>query len=192
MDEVPGFAGFRQAFTSSLSEWKQYYDLAEPQNAMPPKAWTGGKDPNLFQKLVCLRMVRPDKVGSAGAGALSPAKARAKARAKVPSLPRLLPQVTHAVSALVQSHLDKRYVSPPPFDIARSYEDSNCLAPLIFILSPGADPMAALLKFATKMGVANKFQSISLGQGQGPIAAAMVREAQVRGLGGASRLSNAG
>ena len=87
--------------------------------------------------------------------------------------------MTHAVGALVQSQLDRRYVSPPPFDIARSYEDSNCLAPLIFILSPGADPMAALLKFATKMGLGSKFQSISLGQGQGPIAAAMIKEAQV-------------
>lgn len=85
------------------------------------------------------------------------------------------------MSALVQSHLDKRYVSPPPFDIARSYEDSNCLAPLIFILSPGADPMAALLKFAAKLGYGNKFQFISLGQGQGPLAAAMIKEAQVRG-----------
>ncbi|KAE8738437.1 hypothetical protein FOCC_FOCC016088 [Frankliniella occidentalis] len=121
VDEVPGFGGFRQAFVSGLGEWKKYYDLAEPQSTDPPRAWTGGKDPSLFQRLICLRMVRPDKV-------------------------------THAVSALVQSHLDKRYVSPPPFDIARSYEDSNCLAPLIFILSPGADPMAALLKFTTKLG----------------------------------------
>ncbi|KAK3925188.1 Dynein heavy chain 7, axonemal [Frankliniella fusca] len=150
VDEVPGFAGFRQAFVSGLGEWKRFYDLAEPQGAETPRAWTGGAEPTQFQRLICLRMLRPDKV-------------------------------THAVSALVQSQLDKRYVLPPPFDIARSYEDSNCLAPLIFILSPGADPMAALLKFATKMGVANKFASISLGQGQGPIAAAMIKEAQAAG-----------
>lgn len=59
-----------------------------------------------------------------------------------------------------------KFVQPPPFDIAKSYNDSNCLSPLIFILSPGVDPMAALSQFAQKMGYGTKFQSISLGQGQ--------------------------
>jgi dynein heavy chain len=59
-----------------------------------------------------------------------------------------------------------KYVTPPTFDIAKSYDDSSCLCPLIFILSPGADPMAALRIFANKMGYSQNFQSISLGQGQ--------------------------
>lgn len=64
MDEVPGFGGFRAAFSARLGEWKQYYDLSEPQSAAPPRGWDGlgGKEPSLFQKLVCLRIVRPDKV----------------------------------------------------------------------------------------------------------------------------------
>ena len=46
--------------------------------------------------------------------------------------------------------------------------------PLIFILSPGADPMADLLMFAEEK--AKRVEAVSLGQGQGPVAEAWIRE----------------
>ncbi|KAG7472883.1 hypothetical protein MATL_G00114010 [Megalops atlanticus] len=106
---------------------------------------------NDLQKMIVFRCLRPDKI---------------------------VPAITNYVT----ENLGKIFVEPPPFDLAKSYMDSNCTVPLVFVLSPGADPMASLLKFANDrdMGGA-KFQSISLGQGQGPIAARMICSAMKEG-----------
>lgn len=90
-------------------------------------------------------------------------------------------KIQSAITEFVASELGKMFVIPPPFDIAKSYEDSNCLMPLIFILSAGADPMGSLLLFAEKMGFDETFKSISLGQGQGPIAQTIIENAQNAG-----------
>lgn len=77
--------------------------------------------------------------------------------------------------------MGSKFVTPPPFDLAKSYGDSNSLIPLIFILSPGSDPMGALSKFSENMDYASRFRSISLGQGQGPIAKRLIEEGQNEG-----------
>uniref|UniRef100_A0A8C3D352 Dynein axonemal heavy chain 12 n=1 Tax=Cairina moschata TaxID=8855 RepID=A0A8C3D352_CAIMO len=106
---------------------------------------------NELQKMVILRCLRPDKIGP-------------------------------AITTFVTDKLGKKFVEPPPFDLTKSYLDSNSTIPLIFVLSPGADPMSSLLKFANdKEMVGNKFQSISLGQGQGPIATKMIQEGMEEG-----------
>ncbi|KAM8930418.1 dynein axonemal heavy chain 12 [Pelodytes ibericus] len=87
-------------------------------------------------------------------------------------------KISPAVSSYVTDKLGKKFVEPPPFDLSKSYLDSNATIPLIFVLSPGADPMASLLKFANDKDMGgDHFQAISLGQGQGTVATKMIKEA---------------
>jgi dynein heavy chain, axonemal len=52
-----------------------------------------------------------------------------------------------AISNYVVSYLGNEFIQPPPFELPTIYKDSSSTTPLIFVLSPGSDPMNALNKF---------------------------------------------
>lgn len=62
--------------------------------------------------------------------------------------------------------MGQKYIEPPSFDLADSYKESNCCTPMIFILSPGTDPMSSLIKFCEDKNYLTDLIIVSLGQGQ--------------------------
>ena len=46
-----------------------------------------------------------------------------------------------------------KFIQPPPFDLEKSFINSTNKTPIIFVLSPGADPISELKKLAEKKRV---------------------------------------
>eukprot|EP00949_MAST-11_sp_MAST-11-sp1_P001615 g1615.t1 len=81
-------------------------------------------------------------------------------------------KIVPAVQNFVMEFAGDKFVKPPPFNLQLSYDESNPVQPLVFVLSAGSDPMNSLLKFGDS--VKQTINSISLGQGQGVKAEAMM------------------
>nr|XP_001915928.3 dynein heavy chain 1, axonemal isoform X2 [Equus caballus] len=90
-------------------------------------------------------------------------------------------KVTNAMQDFVATNLEPRFIEPQTANLSAVFKDSNSITPLIFVLSPGTDPAADLYKFAEEMKFSKKLSAISLGQGQGPRAEAMMRTSMERG-----------
>lgn len=61
-------------------------------------------------------------------------------------------------------------MEPPVLDVKAVLDDSVAHSPLIFVLSPGVDPTSSLMQLAESQEMMSKFLTLSLGQGQAPIA----------------------
>lgn len=59
--------------------------------------------------------------------------------------------LTTAIHSFVKGSMGQRFVESPPLDLEVCYGDSTATSPLIFVLSPGSDPMSMLLKFAERL-----------------------------------------
>ncbi|KAK6993742.1 dynein heavy chain 3 axonemal, partial [Biomphalaria glabrata] len=175
--QLPAFKGFMEMVQNSPNKWKSLYDSASPQEENYTQLF--GSSLTKIQELIVLRCLRPDK---------------------------MIP----AIQNFIVGQMGQKYIEPPTFDLSLCYEDSSFFSPLIFVLSPGADPMASLYRFAEEKGMLpasgaqsvtdtnlnsgqellkdigegkarNKLQTISLGQGQGPIAERLILEAAESG-----------
>ena len=146
MSEIGSCKGIREAFEHHELDWRKMYDDLNPHEFPLPGEWNDKL--NSFQKMMCLRCIRPDKV-------------------------------VLAVQNFIIEMMGEIFVKPPPFVLKDCYDDSSNTTPLVFILSPGSDPMGSLVKLAGELK--QEFDFISLGQGQGPIAERMLDGARKKG-----------
>jgi dynein heavy chain len=85
------------------------------------------------------------------------------------------------VMEFISNEMGKKFVDPPAVVLRECFDDSRCYTPLIFVLTPGAAPMAELDQLSREKGFDNRLIKISLGQGQGPIAENYIQDAQIKG-----------
>lgn len=79
-------------------------------------------------------------------------------------------RISFCISSFIVNQLGPKFVEPPVLDIKAVLEESLPQTPLIFVLSPGVDPTNALIQLSETSKMGDAFQSLSLGQGQAPIA----------------------
>ena len=168
LEALPAFAGITEAITTNeRGVWKSWMLSKTPSTDPLPGHWgriVGGDGTDA-----------PTEVPTPGVS-LSPFQRLLLTRAAREE------KSVIAVREFVKHYLGTFFTEPPPFDLEGSYEDSSAQTPIIFITSPGADPIDYLLKHAGEKGKSGPtFKIISLGQGQGPIAEAAMDGARKSG-----------
>lgn len=90
-------------------------------------------------------------------------------------------KVVPAVQNWIKQQIGEEFIIVPTFDLAKCFKDSTVMTPLIFVLSPGSDPVSDFQKFAEENNMTRKVKIISLGQGQGPKAEKLILEGKMAG-----------
>jgi len=87
-----------------------------------------------------------------------------------------------ATKMLISAKLGDYYVQPPSLVYDKIFEKSSEKMPIVFILSPGADPQSDVAKLGDVLGfTGTKFKFVSLGQGMGGVAQQSIETGYQRG-----------
>merc|ERR1719502_268208 len=86
-------------------------------------------------------------------------------------------KVIECCSEYIAHMMGREYIEQPPLDLHKVFPDTAPAVPVVFVLSAGADPMSTIVRFATERSYLDRMHAISLGQGQGPIASALIEKA---------------
>nr|XP_050848639.1 dynein axonemal heavy chain 6 [Vespula vulgaris] len=84
-------------------------------------------------------------------------------------------------TAYVSKYLGPKFIESPTASLHSLFPDTSNKIPLIFILTTGSDPFSGFQRYAIETEYFNRFDSISLGQGQGPIAEKLIKNGTIEG-----------
>jgi len=90
-------------------------------------------------------------------------------------------KMVSCITYFIKNMLGPMFIESPIFDPKSSFDDSTCTTPLIFVLSPGADPIIYLMDLAKEKEMDSRLKMLSLGQGQGEIAAEWIKAGRRNG-----------
>jgi dynein heavy chain len=91
-------------------------------------------------------------------------------------------RIYRAITNFVTIKMGEQYVTPPVVNLENILEQSTPFSPIVFILSPGADPAGDLGKLAETKGFGgNRFKFLAMGQGQEKVALQLLETASQRG-----------
>lgn len=79
-------------------------------------------------------------------------------------------RMSFCLSNFIINQLGPKFIEPPVLDVKTVLDESIAKTPLVFILSPGVDPTTSLIQLATASKMNDRFDSLSLGQGQAAVA----------------------
>ena len=91
-------------------------------------------------------------------------------------------RVYNCLTIFISDALSDAYVQPPVLDYDVIFKQSNEKTPMVFVLSPGADPANDITKLGSELGfTGNTLKIVALGQGQGGIAMRYLETSVQRG-----------
>lgn len=67
------------------------------------------------------------------------------------------------IREFVKKELGDKFIESPPFDLLGSFSDSLPTTPIIFVLSPGADPISYLVNLSKQKNMDGRLKILSLG-----------------------------
>ncbi|KAM7351793.1 dynein heavy chain 2, axonemal kl-2 isoform 2-T2 [Cochliomyia hominivorax] len=85
-------------------------------------------------------------------------------------------RIQFCLTQFIVNSLGPRFIEPPVLDLKVAFEESLPQTPLIFVLSPGVDPTQSLITLAEQVKMSSHIFSLSLGQGQAPVATKMIMD----------------
>ncbi|XP_009082982.1 PREDICTED: dynein heavy chain 10, axonemal, partial [Acanthisitta chloris] len=93
-----------------------------------------------------------------------------------------LDRLYRAVTDYVTVTMGEKYVQPPVISFEAILQQSSPYSPVVFILSPGCDPVTDLMKLAERTDFGgDRLKFLAMGQGQEKIALQMLENAVVEG-----------
>ena len=153
-NQLEQFGGLTSDLDGSAKRWREWSEEPRAEAEPLPGDW---KKMAPFDQLLLIRCIRPDRMAE-------------------------------ALTKFVADLIGEKYVVSANFDLEKSFEDSRPDVPIFFFLSPGVDVMSVVEALVAKKraenpesAVHNPILSVSLGQGQEPVANRAIAKAQKEG-----------